>query len=130
MTDFEDLTKTALVGGSACVFSLALVPFDVKFMGLPAPITIGLVAGASSYASSLASDTIYEAVLPESESDLLYSATAPIVTGVGTSAIAYAALGKHADAKALAEFFALGALSEVSGGYINDNMLGAAVDLD
>jgi hypothetical protein len=130
MTDFEDLTKTALVGGSACVFSLALVPFDVNFMGMPAPITIGLVAGASSYASSLASDTIYEAVLSESESDLLYSSTAPIVTGCATAAIGYASLGKHADSKSLGYMFALDVISVISGDYINDNMLGNAVDLD
>ena len=125
----ENFTHASIVGGTGAVCSLALVGMDDSFLGLPAPVSLGLTMAGASLVSKTLEDTVYES-LPDNESDLLYSTTAPVLTGLGATGLAYMVLGKHLNNRAMMEFFALGVVAEVGGGYIDEKMLGPALDLD
>jgi hypothetical protein len=125
----ELIMKPLVVGGVGGVLSLALVPMDVKFLGVPAPIGLGILMAGSSFVSSMANEAVYEAVLSENESELLYSSTAPVITGAATATAAWMVLGENASGYVLGEFFLLGVASEVGGSYVHDSLLGPAMDL-
>lgn len=125
----ELIMKPLVVGGVGGVLSLALVPMDVKFLGVPAPVGLGLLMAGSSFVSAMANEAVYEAVLSENESELLYNSTAPVITGAATATAAWMVLGENASAYVLGEFFILGVASEVGGSYVHDSLLGPAMDL-
>jgi hypothetical protein len=130
MDDFsENLKHSALVGGTGMAMSFAVVPWDAKFIGMPAPLAMGLVMGVSSLGSATVRDNVIENYLSENESELVENAVSPLITGGANMALAYAVLGKHASSKALMEFFAIGAFAEVGGTYLDDSLLGPALNL-
>lgn len=123
------IIKPLTVGAVGGVASLALVPMDLKFAGLPAPIGLGLVMSASSFVNAVVNETVYESLLSDNESELVYNSTAPVITGLATSAVAWGMLGDKASGYVLMEFFALGAVAEVGGDWIDSSLLGPALDL-
>ncbi len=124
----ELIMKPLVVGGVGGVLSLALVPMDVKFLGVPAPVGLGLLMAGSSFVSAMANEAVYESLLPENESEFLYNSTAPVITGAATATAAWMVLGENATGYVLGEFFVLGLASEVGGAYIHDSILGPAMN--
>ena len=129
-TTREIFIKPAIVGATGTALSFAVVPWNAKMMGMPAPLAMGLVMAASSCLSATTNEIVYENLMSESDSDLVYDSTAPLITGVVNMGAAWYLLGGHADTTALMEFFALGVVAEVGGGYIDEKLLGPALDLD
>lgn len=125
----ENFTHASIVGGTGFACSFALVGMDDQFLGMPAPISLAVTMAGASLVSKTLEDTVYES-LPENESDLLYSSTAPVLTGLGATGLAYMVLGKHLSTASTLQFFALGAISEIGGGYIDENILGPALNLN
>jgi hypothetical protein len=121
------IVQPAIVGVVGAVGSLALVDSSLVMYGMPAPVALGLAIGGSSMVSATMKETVYDNVLKDSESDLLFTATTPVITGLSAVVLYRLAAGKLSKKSAM-QTFALGALSEITGAYIDDNMLGDAVN--
>jgi hypothetical protein len=124
------LMKPAVVGvfGGA-VSAAAVVPWNLKVMGMPAPVGLGLVMGVASGVSASLNEVVYEKFLSESESELLYNSTRPIITGLATAGAARMVIGPTVGWVAMGQLFVLGAASEIGGSYVHDSLLGPAMDL-
>lgn len=121
--------KPLAVGAAGGAMSIMLVPSSLKILGMPGPVGMGLIMAGSSFVNAVANETIYETLLSDNESELVYNATAPVITGTACAGAAWLMLGEHADSKVLLEFFALGAASEILGGYIDEGLLAPAMNL-
>ena len=128
-TTHDLVIKPLAVGAVGAGVSVMLVPSSMTILGLPGPLGMGLVMAGSSFVNAVANETIYETLLSDNESELVYNATAPVITGSACVGAAYLMLGKNASSKVLLEFFALGAASEIVGGYVDESILGPAMDL-
>lgn len=125
----RDLLLTPVsVAGSGAILSLGLVSMNTKFMGMPAPISLGLAMGGASLFAGTIKETVLETVLPNNQSQLVYDMTAPVLSGAAAVGIVVIATGgKPMSVKAMGEMFALGVVSEMVGSYVSDNMLGPAI---
>ena len=123
-----DLIRTplcvALVGAG---LSLSLVSMNTPFMGLPAPLSLGLAMGASSVVAGMMKQTVLNTVLPNNESVMIYNFTAPVLSGFSSLGIVYIAGGGKMPPKIMGQMFALGFISEIAGTYVSDNLLGPAL---
>ena len=122
-----DLIRTPLsvaVVGSA--LSLSMVPMSSKFLGLPAPLTLGLAMGAASVAAGMMKQTVLDTVLPNND-ELIYNMSAPVLSGASSLGIVYVVAGGKMPVKVMGEMFALGFFSEIAGMYVSDNVLGPAL---
>ena len=127
----EFVYRPAMVGGVGAVGSLAIVSSSDKLFGLPAPVSLGLIFAASSMASAGTKNWVYENVLDDDSSELAYNSTAPILTGASAILAGYLLFGSNKmDKRAHIELFVLGSGSEMVGAYIDENILGEAIELE
>lgn len=127
-----DLLFTPLcvsASGAGLAVASGLIGMNTKFLGLPAPISVGLAMGASSLIAGTVKDTAFNAVMPADSSDMAYNAAAPVISGASVVALVYFSTGRRMPAKAAMELFALGAGAEIVGAYVADNFLGPALSM-
>ena len=125
-----DLIRTplsvAVVGGA---LSLSMVSMNARFLGLPAPLSLGLSMGVASMAAGMMKQTVLDTVMPNNESELIYNMTAPVLSGASSLGIVYVVAGGKMPVKVMGEMFALGFFSEIAGMYVSDNVLGPALSM-
>jgi hypothetical protein len=102
---------------------------NIKMYGLPAPIALGASMGVASMISGVLKETVYENVLGDDSAEMVYSLTTPVLTGAVSVGIYRVLVGK-VPMDSGAQMFVLGAMSEIAATYIDDNVLGNAIDLD
>ena len=125
-----DLIRTPLsvaVVGSA--LSLSMVSMNARFLGLSAPISLGLAMGASSVVAGMMKQAVLDTALPNNESELIYNMSAPVLSGASSLGIVYVVAGGKMPVKVMGEMFALGFFSEIAGMYVSDNVLGPALSM-
>jgi len=126
----KDLIYRPLItGGAASIASLSVVGFDDEYMGVPAPIVMGAAGGLASFASAMSNEYVYENVLSDSESELVYNLTAPSITGIGLVGVNYLMFGSDMSLKHMGISFGIGVGSELVGSFASDKILAPAVDL-
>jgi hypothetical protein len=121
------LAKPAVVGASSALLFAMIVPSEHKVLGFSGPIGLGIVAAGGSVVSSVLADTVYEQ-LPESESDMLYATTAPVITGLSTMGAGVMMLG-NSNARGMVELFGCGFLGEVMGAYVDEMVIKPALKI-
>jgi hypothetical protein len=125
MNDY--IYKPAAVAAVAMGGFSTFVDSKFKLGGMSAPVSLGLIDGGSSVVSSMLADTVYDS-LPENESDLVYGATAPAITGLSTMGAGYWALG-GTGMSGMLQLFATGALSEIVGVYVDEMIIMPAMGI-
>ena len=119
----EILYKPAIVGVTGGVLSLGLVSQGNDIFGINANIALGAVMMAASMVSATTKEVVYEKVLGEDKSEMVYSSTAPVLTGLATVAAGYGIYGGRMTMGSAAYLFGLGLAAEIGGDYIADPIL-------
>ncbi len=119
----EIFYKPAIVGGTGAVLSLGLVSTQGRLFGINANVSLGAVMMAASMVSATTKELVYEKALGQGQSNLVYSSTAPVITGLATVAAGYGIYGSEMTKEAAAILFGLGLAAEIGGDYVSDAIL-------
>jgi len=119
----EIFYKPAIVGATGGVLSLGLVSTQGRLFGINANISLGAVMMAASMVSATTKELVYEKALGKGQSNLVYSSTAPVITGLATVVAGYGIFGSEMTKEAAALLFGLGVAAEIGGDYVSDAIL-------
>jgi hypothetical protein len=116
----ELLMKPAVVGAAGGLMSLAIVGTDSRIFGMQGNLGLGVVMGVASLVSSSSNEFVYDKILGDQQSDLVYSIQAPVVTGLGAVVAGYGAFGSKMTLLAASQLFGLGVAAEMGGSYVSE----------